>query len=507
MENKEWDDQMRDLVGDFKASDDQPMPDHHEPADPEMGWKRIEASLDAADQAFDETIRHRVHHYHPPYDPHTWPVFIKRFTNRKFLRAKLIALKSIEVAALLLLLFTVINLGRVGKLHIDHELFTPNRESREHREHIMRNQIEDKPGTTQPLKQAEKKTEVFAVADPVSASGFSKANSSNGSVSLLKSESVLLNNLASDSEIKLTTVTPSIPTFTSRSITTQGPDNSSASLPAPATAKARKGHSTSLLAMATPHLMISRLASIPTPQRAKQRNRTYTEFGVIVQSDYNSLRMPEDRLYIFGKQVVFPQKGIMSLGFGQGFTMALAHPKWALETGVIYSAKTFSPGRNLIVGGAFDNVKVEFEAMRMQVISVPLQYRYRFDQSGRFKAYALAGLGFHVIAHSNTDVELEYHFASLALGQNPKSVPELEETISESHRITEHIKDGAPLSSKSLVTANAGLGLEYSITPHKKLFLQSAVQYQIPGVEFSNNSGKHLQSVSLQAGIRTSLGK
>ncbi|HJW28250.1 MAG TPA: hypothetical protein VJ508_03265, partial [Saprospiraceae bacterium] len=248
-------------------------------------------------------------------------------------------------------------------------------------------------------------------------------------------------------------------------------------------------------------------SSVPGPKFIKAINHTFTEFAVLTQWDYNGLRMPEDRLYSNGRQIIFPSKGIMSPGYGGGFTIALGHPLWALETGVIYSSKDFRPGRQLVIGGAFDNGSVEFKDMRLQIVSLPVQYRYRFDHKGRFKSYAMAGFGFNVIAQSDIDVITKYHFASLSFGEDPNNDPNLYPTIQETKRISEHIRDGAPFSTKSFVTANAGLGIEYAIYGHKSLFLQSAIQYQIPNIEFSNNNGKHLRSISVQAGVRGPLGK
>jgi hypothetical protein len=234
--------------------------------------------------------------------------------------------------------------------------------------------------------------------------------------------------------------------------------------------------------------------------------RKFLEFGILSQADYNRLRMPEDRLYSAGKQIIFPQQGIPSHGYGAGFTIAVAHPLWALETGIIYSAKNFKPGRELIVGGAFDNGSVEFQAMRLQLVTVPFQFRYRFEPKGRLKAYTLAGFGLNVITQSDIDVLIKYHFASLSANENPNNNPSLAETIRETRRIREHIRDGAPFSTKSFVSATAGLGLEYALTEHKTLFLQTALQYQIPNLSFSNINGKHIRSVSLQMGVRTPLG-
>jgi opacity protein-like surface antigen len=249
-----------------------------------------------------------------------------------------------------------------------------------------------------------------------------------------------------------------------------------------------------------------RRISPPSGQYIRPRSKTHTEFGIITQLDYNKMRMPEDRLYSAGRQIIFPQQGIPTASIGGGFSFAIGHPRWAVETGMIYNPKTFKPGRQLIVGGAFDNGSVEFEAMRLQMVSVPLQFRYRFDHKGFFKAYGLAGFGLHLIAQSDVDVLIKYHFPSLSFGQDPNNVPQLAETIRETRRISEHIRDGAPFSTKSYFSINAGAGVEYSLSENKTIFLQSTVLYQVPNLKFSNNNGKHIRSLSLQAGVRTPLG-
>jgi hypothetical protein len=199
-------------------------------------------------------------------------------------------------------------------------------------------------------------------------------------------------------------------------------------------------------------------------------------------------------------------QGITSPGYGGGFTLAIGHPRWALETGLVYSAKTFKPGRQLTIGDEFNNGSVEFEAMRLQLVSVPLQFRYRFEPKGRLKAYAMAGFTMHVIVQSDIDMMVKYHFASLKAGENPNNNPAAAQTIHETRRISEDIKDGAPFSTKSFISANLGLGIEYVLRENKTLFLQTAYQYQIPNLRFSNHNGKHILSLSLQAGVRTPLG-
>src|SRR4030095_6917017 len=135
----------------------------------------------------------------------------------------------------------------------------------------------------------------------------------------------------------------------------------------------------------------SNTSTIPKAKYVKQRKRSHMEFGILTQFDYNRLRMPEDRLISAGRWIVFPQQGLPSHGYGAGFTLALAHNKWAFESGLVYSSKTFMPGRKTAAGTAFDNGVIEFEEMGVQLVTMPLQVRYKVDNKGALKFYALAG--------------------------------------------------------------------------------------------------------------------
>ncbi len=543
MESNLWDDELREMLGEYKPGKEissveqthDVNPSYEDASDPDAieetnlspdkleGWKRIEASLEAADHAFDETVRHRLNHFHPKYDPNSWTVFLKRFATQRQLRTKLVLLKSFEVAVLLLLLLTAVNMGRHGKLPFESNfsnqsiLATP--QATPHQPLKSTTTGEDQtapapkpnPDFTQAIERDQPHTITLAGIDSGRIAPSSQHTLATSSEVLASVEQTTSN---PSTEATQTHTPSAIARNTNYTPVTEiaalnaevDPGNTThASVPD----FQQQYHITPTDPIASAELTLSFLnvESIPHPKFVKQASRRYTEFSVLTQVDYNALRMPEDRLYSSGRQIIFPSQGIYSPGFGAGFTVAIGHPRWALETGVIYNAKNFKPGRQLIVGGAFDNGTVEFEAMKLQVLSMPFQFRYRMDHQGRFKAYAMAGAGFNVIAQSDIDVQIKYHFASLSFGENPNNDPNLAMTIEETRRLREHIRDGAPLSTKTFVSANAGLGVEYMITEHKMLFFQSSVQYQIPNVSFSNNNGKHLRSVSLQAGIRGPLGK
>lgn len=555
MGNKEWDNYLRDLLGKYKSegtpsawddfagkyespADPSDLTDQfqdeelketlsgYRPSGPTEGWDRLEASLEEADKTFDDQIRNKINDFRPPNDPHPWPLFLEQLSAHKLLRVKLITLKVIESAAILLLLITILHMGHLGKFNFistaPNDLLLTDSEQPE-RQNLAeaQDQISSEYVNTLAFRQSQEDF-TYAAESLTSA----KEPNSNASIlaetrqqprvafSALPQLPVSMNvSFTGIAENTLSPVTADMPTSEALSDASSAPEaiypvNTDAQFQ-PATEKASfmgVQYVTQSLAALPNKLETRRTNTIPDPVFVSTASKKFLEFGMLAQVDYNQLKLPEDVLFSNGKQVVFPLLGITSPGYGAGFTLAIGHPRWAMETGIVYNAKNFKPGRELIVGEEADNSNVEFEAMHMQVISVPLQYRYRFDYEGRLKAYALAGFSLHYIVQSDIDVLIEHNFPSLSAGEDPTTVPALARTIRQAQRVSEDIKDSAPFSTRSYISANLGAGIEYAITEQKTLFFQTAYQYQIPNLRFSNHNGKHLLSVSFQAGVRTPLG-
>ncbi len=565
MGNSEWDNYLRDILGEFKSEGETPhweefaeqldsrstpgedsdlLSDEnlketlsaYKPTGEVIGWERIEASLNAKDQEFDENVRKKINHYEPAYDPHSWSLFLKQLSANKLLRAKLIALKLAESLALLLLILTVVNISRQGKFPFTTQ---PAQETQPYQ--TTDKSLQDKAGNTGkeisskdlssnlPTPMAKASSTIVAKTGST-LNGKQRANTdvpSTIAINDLVIAEIATNevfNEVSDSKVELIEIVSSKETSeqtTSVDKSTQdGPTETTLPLVTEevdlvaqesvqqnlAALSFNETYITEALVLNPPSISSQASPTIPLAKLVGAKAKNYIEFGMMAQVDYNQLKMPEDRLNSFSRTFVFPLQGITSPGYGGGFTLALGHPRWAVETGLVYSAKTFKPGRQLTIGDEFNNGSVEFEAMRLQLVSVPLQFRYRFEPKGRLKAYAMAGFTMHVIVQSDIDMMVKYHFASLAAGENPNNNPAAAQTIHETRRISEDIKDGAPFSTKSFISANLGLGLEYLIRENKTLFLQTAYLYQIPNLRFSNHNGKHILSLSLQAGVRTPLG-
>ncbi len=584
MDNNEWDDSLKNLLGNHQPEGMQPdwdafsdylrehdfleelgedadfdenlrhaLSSYEAPGQIE-GWNRIESTL-TDDALFDEVVRDRIHQFKPHYDPRTWPLLLSRISGVGYLRAKLIAFKVVEVAAVFLLLFTVVKMGQMGKLPFDTPLYERSSNQQESMEVIpgdrtdnsrnTQNDVVIIPSSSELQTSAANNTEAdhsekhlssIAKRNSVSARRTNQINQANTQKTLTAATSSNVDDAISSSneieaintgEISHTNLsTSSIPVEIISVPTT----NSHDAFIGPVQATMNNGLTiheldlsgiddgtiaSSIHDIAIADFMTTSVSPVewndhlylPKPKYVKKKVGTYTEFGIIGQIDYNRMQMPEDKVYSLGKQVVFPEKGLRNTSVGSGFTIAIGHPRWAIETGLIYSSKKFKPGREVVVGNAIDNSTVEFQTMGLQLVSLPLQFRYRIDHKGPFRFYSLAGFGLHLITKSDIEVPVKYDFASAAAGVDPNKDPHFSPLTQDARRISEHIRDGAPFSTKSFLSLNAGLGCEYSLSGQKTLFLQTAAQYQLPNVKFSNNNGKNIRSVSIQGGVRMPIGK
>jgi hypothetical protein len=264
------------------------------------------------------------------------------------LRAKLILLKSVEVSALILLLVTAVNMERMGKLD-----FFPNN-NKSHSSDLLHppvspptwhgNAVQDTETRSTNTTQGEKKNitssnseNLFtentstnsgknnAALDAISAEtavekvhlkvdpAAIQSGVSDGSDDMPGKVSSILNadqENASNSNIvsRNQSLTAALPL-----IDMQGLSTTAGHQIIPNTTSIHDDLITEPLDMiADGQLQTADLLLVPAPSYIKPKPRKYAEFGILAQSDYNGLRMPEDRLYTAGQQIIFPQQGIMS---------------------------------------------------------------------------------------------------------------------------------------------------------------------------------------------------
>lgn len=548
--NNRWDEALKDKLHDFTPDNTKPawdvfvsklatdevilQPeessiqqslDHYSANEPVSGWDRIESSLNESEKLFDDAIRDRVRQFHQS-EANAWHNFSTFWSYKRHLRQNLIALKCIESSFLLLLLFAFYNLSEFGKPEIElpdyyYEIVNSDSDSQSSTDKVIalhedqgntksladqsdfesgsievnNNTAQNSTSTDTPVSQKRNNRDLSA-SNRHNAKGKTKNNRKSlafmeNSMQEIRFDRTLLDN----STLSHKTNTPS-----------SSANSNQKEIESAFNSKSRIQFSN----MNTLPVEVSPIEILSSSQigsiKPNKRGKLQTVFGIITQGDYTGLRIAENKVYTFGDAIVFPSKRLYTAGFGGGFTLSLVRNNIAFETGMIYSSKSFRPGREVVIGSSSDNSSVEFQTMDMQVLTLPVMARFAIGAKKRLNPYLITGMAMNVVAKLDMDVVSNYHFASLAVGEDPSSKPHLLQTIQESKRLREGILDGEPFSSKNYLTANIGAGLEYALINHRSLFIQSIFQYQIPNLNFSNNKGKDLRSIAIQAGVRTTLG-
>jgi hypothetical protein len=378
MESKDWDSYLQKILGEYESigdshwedldsklngdtpdADDLSVPNdeslrnsltEYQPIGEVTGWEQLASRLDKADSAFDAEVADKVKHYKAPNNPDAWPLFLKHFSTYKALRIKLIAFKIVEASAVLLLLFTVFQMNQKGSFPLFDKQINkaanpqiPGQSTDQLFADLLTSSstnINTNPPDV-PSNQISSARQIEQNAKELSSAhaGYSVKQQSNNTY---------------NTRISITSTLPtplvgiSASTGSESNIHISGISHVSA-VERNRLAANQVSFITEPLASKTIDYKTKPARVVPYPIYVKPVNKGHLEFGMLAHVDFNTLKMPQDILYTSKKQFVFPLQGISSSGYGAGFTLGIAHERWAVESGLIYNTKTVVKDRIIVV--------------------------------------------------------------------------------------------------------------------------------------------------------------
>ncbi len=458
-------------------------------------WDHMEHLLETDEHQFDENVRETIEQYEPRFNASTWPVLEDKLVIEERTRRHLVYAKILEIAAILIALLTFYNFFPTLRTTIAH---TKNAPVTIRPDHAM----------SAPVATAE------IIASPQH-----------------QAADVLSDVHQSASQINAHARSPVIP-----SVTEDG--SMAVAVPSPLTQTRPWVSVAPIFAGLTPLPVADRIAAVVHPasggspeSSGRQRGRlslqpmngllaaagmplmaavdivpvlprhSKTRFGMMAAADVNTLYIPEENFYSQGRAIHFSEKEIVAGGYTAGATLLFDKKKFLVETGLIYSSKSFQPDRNLFIGSSQDPHSLDFENITLNVISVPCYLHLKVDGKGLWRVYATGGLSLNVIANAHYDLFAQNDFAASAAPADPLQLQNQREV----KRVREHMLDGAKFSSKGYLTASTGVGVEHFLNANMSLFVEPMYHYQIPFFKLIDQNGKHLQNGSIFLGTRVSL--
>jgi hypothetical protein len=507
-----------DLINQLKNYQANPIPGD---------WEVMSGLLDQADQHFDKNIKDSVDSYEVPYDQKTWPILEKKLTYAEIRRRKLFIAKVLEVASVLLFLFTLYNFYPEIKTKVfksDQERLTVSNDKSLFT-HAGETDQNISLETARMLSTGQTSIEVETSGQqPSTQKSSANINSSLPSKSELNQSftydhSLFVGNTYNDERAELISVQRPRELLQANAIVVEDASQTVAEPGLPfneviAPVNDLNIETARVLAYA-PKPIVALLGALHVPlfnnsvhQKlygqfvANTKRKVQTRVGIHAGADVNILHFPEDNFFSAGNRISFKAQDLPALGYGGGISYGRYGRRFGIETGIHYSNKSFKPGRQLLIGESFENSKVDFQAVVIDLVSIPLSLSYQVKPTGTFRFYVVGGFDLNIIAQAHYDLNIQNNYPlPLSITQSASALA----SNREAHRVKEHILDGATFNGKSFVTAHAGFGIEKYLNPDLSIFMQPSYLYQVPINRFSNNGGKHFKTLNIRIGARMPL--
>lgn len=197
---------------------------------------------------------------------------------------------------------------------------------------------------------------------------------------------------------------------------------------------------------------------------------------------------------------------------GAGIAAGYKKGRWEVETGLTYLDKKYDLPDVLVVSGNLRTGYSKEKALnvRLSIVSIPLSVNYTVKETRRLSLYARLGTALNTILKTKED---KYNEA--ITGQNSAFTPqkpnldEYEPNVYPKGVLEKgFLKDGkwinGGLKENTYLTANAGIGVEYRLTKNTDIYIQPTFDYHFSkrGIGTLND---RIHSFSVQGGVKTKL--
>jgi len=477
MSDKNFDDQIRDAIGDFEAKGDGSW-------DLLMGKMMVDPELAPESQEvqdFDHAIKTKIENVKPEQPVGNWDAMAERIKQEFSIRRKLIRYKVAEIALVMLAIFTLINVfpGQVNKpfKNIKQQIAKKKQALVAYKNAILYRTAKEKTTLAKlPTASLEKtntiveealETQIIQVVETSTSKDFSNAsNVTKGNAQEFKSE-IIAEVVAKAPE---ETFEPRIALAEITSLDLKEPISE-------IDTKKKRFRGKAMI------------AKIFAP--IKQ-----VRVSMFAGSDYNYIQTPFDDIFDLEQYSRFAQ------GYQAGVSIGFKNKNIEVETGAIYSFKDYEPRiPTQFLNGPGPPIAIDFDRIQLNMLEVPLNFRYNFSNLTRWKFYGQTGASIHIALLADYD---HSNFAGITAQLGPgEPAPKLEEK-----EFTDGLLEGGSIEENSYFTANLGVGAERLINTRWSLFLQPSIKaYLLPG--YNNGLGPNqdrISSFSLITGARVTFG-
>ena len=482
------------------------------------------ADLDTQDVNFDDSLRQTLNKTDIPFSSSHWDMMNQRLDDEFSWKTKIIRFKIVEVALMILFLFTIINVldtegsGNSEKIPSsnikkENRIFNQGTEWRNKDNQYQQNQGENKvinpndPPLVFNESGSEKKTDFnspnqnFNTPNAIIETQAINLNESKGSFvnnAVVGSE----NNTQASSLNKNNDVLKELPVLP----TSMFVFNENKALNLNDKKINSKTNSESIAAaeplevLRTKALTISELYDEPNTPKLTKRSKWW-RLGVFGTANTDLV----DVSYIYkgdsgkGSDWSFNKGAGISLGYKRG--------KLELSSGLVYNQKKYQTQLppEVIRGGVVINTPERVilpKSVDLDMIQIPLSMSYSIMEFGRWNVYGAIGADFNAVSKINVQY---YETPDASNAQKTVDLRNIAET--DIPKYGEPFKIGLDKNNNNFYfTSHASIGAEYKITPGVSAYLQPNYEKHF-GKTGIGSRNDNINTLSLHAGLKMKLGR
>ena len=487
---------------------------------------RLDA-LDVEDTDFDALIRQRLDNVQPTMPDNHWALMEEKLEETFSWRRKIVRYKVVEVALILLTLFTV---GNALDLPFDSVRSTDNNASPKIEATILKSKKDD-------LKKAtpEKAKETKSFYNPTDWRNRPATPNNTPNKPIVATDNVNGSSVANPIAVQLVTNDQNESYNNYNNLSTEPAITESTAVVTSETGTNTEGTEMTEL----PMRKVVVLGKVTDGQEA---NQDVALIAATVLSPMDVLKPDFLNTQFYDENIVFPkskdkrpkwrlnafvlpiadsitsyalqhrdrkeQRQILA-NLGAGIAVGYKKGNLEVESGLSYlDKKYYLPNVEVITGNfARSYTTQKAENVHLSILSMPLSMNYAVKETRRWRFYTRIGAAFNTILKSE-----ESQFATLDGLKSPVAPPanldvyELNvypKGITEKgfFKIDNWFKGN--LRNNSYLTANAGLGIEYRLTNNVDIYFQPTLDYHFGrGIGTLND---RVHSFSVQGGVKTKL--
>jgi hypothetical protein len=221
------------------------------------------------------------------------------------------------------------------------------------------------------------------------------------------------------------------------------------------------------------------LAQVAT-QGLKTKKKGVIRVGMFGSGEYNHMVITPGL-----EKAREEEENRFAIGYGGGFSVGIDMGRWELETGAGYAARRYPVGFIYVEGSLEDGLFAsELRAGELNIINIPMHFRYNFIYKNNWRAYALTGgaLQLAVQAGYNAVEAPEHTYIPPGIAMQvpgPSPAPGGDNSLTRIKKESVGLLEGGAFNDNAYITGNLGIGVERYINDAWSLYVQPTYQHSL----------------------------